>query len=177
MLNFEHISYLEYGNDRQKSAYQTLVKHQIFEKIKTFDPILTGTIPINIDLPESDLDIICYWKDKAEFIKQLKISFSKESNFNIKEIIINEQESVIAHFWIDDFEVEIFGQQIPTKSQNAFKHMLIEHQILQKKGEEFRQQVIELKKQGIKTEPAFAKLLGLAGNPYISFLNHQLHDF
>ena len=40
-----------------------------------------------------------------------------------------------------------------------------------KKGEEFRQQVVNLKKQGYKTEPAFAKLLGLnSENPFDELL-------
>lgn len=48
--------------------------------------------------------------------------------------------------------------------------MLIEHQILLEKGESFRQEIISLKKQGIKTEPAFAQLLGLSGDPYEAIL-------
>ena len=46
----------------------------------------------------------------------------------------------------------------------------MEHRVLLAKGEEFRQEVINLKRQGWKTEPAFAKLLGLNGNPYEELL-------
>jgi hypothetical protein len=44
--------------------------------------------------------------------------------------------------------------------------MLVEHRILKEKGEVFRQQIIELKKQGYKTEPAFGKLLEIEGDAY-----------
>jgi hypothetical protein len=48
--------------------------------------------------------------------------------------------------------------------------MIIEHRVLIEKGEKFRQEIIKLKRQGLKTEPAFAKLLGLDGNPYEALL-------
>lgn len=173
MTDFQDISYLKDGNDRQKSAYQSLVKHHVLEKLAAFDPILTGTIPINIDIPESDLDIICYWEDIDEFMISIGKSFAKEQDFSLRKETINEQATVIANFWMDDFEIEIFGQNIPTIEQNAYQHLLVEYQILQQKGESFRQKVIELKKNGIKTEPAFAQLLGLADDPYLSLLNYK----
>lgn len=169
-MDFLTIKYLKEGNERQKLAYQTLVTHQIFEKLSAYFPILTGTIPINIDIETSDLDIICYWQDKQEFAVDLTKLFKLEKDFQIREIEINGQESVVCNFRTDDFEVEIFGQNIPTQQQNAYRHMLIEYHILQQKGEDFRLKVIELKRKGYKTEPAFAKLLGLKGDPYEAIL-------
>jgi len=49
--------------------------------------------------------------------------------------------------------------------------MIIEYRILLEKGEDFRKQLIELKRQGLKTEPAFALLLGLESNPYTELLS------
>jgi hypothetical protein len=49
--------------------------------------------------------------------------------------------------------------------------MIAEYKILQEEGEEFKQKIIELKKQGIKTEPAFGILLGLE-NPYEDLLKY-----
>ena len=172
MIDFLNINYLQVGNERQKSAYTSLSKHQIFEKLKDFDPILTGTIPINIDIPSSDLDIICFYRNKADFIDRVIENFGKEKDFQLRNTIINNNETVIANFWIDEFEIELFGQNIPTIEQNAFRHMIIEHQILTKMGEDFRLKIIELKKDGYKTEPAFARLLNLEGNPYISLMNY-----
>ena len=45
--------------------------------------------------------------------------------------------------------------------------------ILEKEGEEFRKQIINLKEKGWKTEPAFAKLLGLKEDPYLELLNYS----
>lgn len=176
MPNFENIDYLKNGNERQQAAFATLTVNRVFEKLKDFNPILTGTVPINIDIPESDLDIICCWNNKIDFINLLNKAFAQELNFSLRETLISEHETVIANFWIDDFEIEIFGQNIHSKEQNAFKHMVIEHQILEEKDEIFRQAIINLKLKGIKTEPAFAQLLNLNGDPYISLLNYK-NDF
>ncbi len=48
--------------------------------------------------------------------------------------------------------------------------MIIEHKILSSKNDKFRAEIIQLKKEGLKTEPAFARLLGLQGNPYEELL-------
>ena len=174
MIDFLNINYLQVGNERQKLAFISLTNHQIFEKLKDFDPILTGTIPINIDIPSSDLDIICFYHNKVDFIGRVIENFGKEKDFQLRNTIINDNETVVANFWIDEFEIELFGQNIPTIEQNAFKHMIIEHQILTKMGEDFRLKIIELKKDGYKTEPAFGLLLGLKGNVYEELLDYKL---
>lgn len=174
MTDFTNISYLKTGNKKQQSAFEVLTKNEILENLSAFNPILVGTIPINIDVENSDLDIICYWNDKSEFIEKIKSLFSKESHFTIRENVINNQESVVANFHIDDFEIEIFGQNIPTQDQNGYRHMLIEAQILHSKGENFRLEVIKLKENGIKTEPAFGLLLGLNGNVYEELLDYKV---
>ncbi|MCD1118127.1 DUF4269 domain-containing protein [Chryseobacterium turcicum] len=47
--------------------------------------------------------------------------------------------------------------------------MIAEYKILQEKGDKFKQKIIDLKNNGIKTEPAFGLLLGLE-NPYEDLL-------
>lgn len=44
--------------------------------------------------------------------------------------------------------------------------MLIEYKLLNLYGERFREEVIRLNKEDMKTEPTFAKILNLNGNPY-----------
>ncbi|MET0572202.1 MAG: DUF4269 domain-containing protein [Pedobacter agri] len=171
-LNFLDIAYLENGNERQKNAYQVLTENAILEKLNRFTPILVGTIPINIDIESSDLDIICNVNDEEAFVSTVKNHFKNKMAFEIsKNLNFN---AVKSNFVINDFEIEIFGQNIPTQQQNAYRHMLIEYKILLEKGEDFRLQVIELKRQGYKTEPAFAKLLGLQGDPYEELLKLKL---
>ncbi|MEH3111904.1 DUF4269 domain-containing protein [Pedobacter terrae] len=168
MINFLNISYLQSGNEKQKKAYQVLTDNKILEKLAPYQPILVGTIPINIDIENSDLDIICDVQDKVTFTEILTNYFQSEKGFKITKN--STFKSIKANFFIDDFEFEIFGQAIPTIKQNAYRHMLIEYQLLLEKGEIFRQEIIALKKQGYKTEPAFAKLLEIEGNAYEELL-------
>lgn len=168
MPHFDRIDYLKSGTARQQSAYRVLSKHGLMEKLRDFDPILTGTIPINIDIQSSDLDVICCCTDAELFKETLIRCFGTYEGFTIAEL--PEFKAIVANFRTDEFEIEVFGQAIPTRQQRAYRHMLVEHALLELHGEDFRQQVIRLKQQGMKTEPAFAQLLGLEGDPYEALL-------
>ena len=174
MLDFTNIEYLKTGNEKQRWAFKILAENKILLNLAEFEPVLVGTIPINIDIENSDLDIICYWKNKTNFIEKLQALFEDENEFTIREILIDNEETIIANFKIAAFEIEIFGQNIPAKNQNGYKHLIIEHQILQSKGENFRLEIIKLKQKGYKTEPAFGLLLGLKDNPYQQLLHYKI---
>lgn len=169
MIDFTAIDYLRNGNETQKRAFEVLNKYHIFSKLKKYSPILAGTIPIEIDIEGSDLDIICEVEDKAEFKDVLQKILPENIDFKIKTTVINGEECIILNCTLEEFSVEIFGQIMPTTEQNAYRHMITEYKILQEKGDNFKQRVIELKKKGIKTEPAFGILLNLE-NPYEDLL-------
>ena len=171
--NFLDISYLKTGNKKQKQVFQLLNYHKVMEILKAFSPILVGTIPIGIDIASSDLDIICCWDNKANFIHTLTQKLGNQAGFKLYETIIRGHESVVAQFDLEEFAVEIFGQNIPTKQQMGYRHMCIEHYLLCQKGEKFRQQIIDLKQQGYKTEPAFGVLLDLGNDPYQALLQYE----
>ena len=166
--DFKDIRYLKHGNDKQKQAYKILTDHRILKILKPYNPVLVGTIPINIDIETSDLDIICEYRSRDEFLQYITRHFDTMSHFRVYETV--KHKAVVAHFSIDDFEIELFGQDIPTLQQNAYRHMVVEYQLLRRYGEPLRQKIVELKKQGIKTEPAFAQTLGLTGDPYAALL-------
>jgi len=168
MIDFTKLDYLKIGNERQKRAYEVLTEYRIFEILEHYSPILAGTIPIEIDIEGSDLDIICEVEDKIEFEKFLIKNFS-EFDLKIEKITIKEENSIICNFHLEEFPAEIFAQNMPTIEQNAYRHMIVEYRILQENGEEFKQKIIDLKKKGIKTEPAFGVLLSLK-NPYEDLL-------
>lgn len=171
MIDFGNIMYLKLGNKRQQEAYHELIGLHIFESLKNYNPILTGTIPIEIDLPESDLDIICQCKDHIRFSSLLSELFEDQNDFEVYTYDQNQIKTTIARFTTKRFTIEIFGQDIPTILQSAYRHMMVEYKILNLKGEAFKAGIIKLKQQGYKTEPAFAKLLRLKGDPYTALLN------
>jgi hypothetical protein len=168
MIDFTNIEYLKSGNERQRKAYEVLLGYRIFEKLKACSPVLAGTVPIGIDVEGSDLDVICEAKDKLEFEKLLINSFS-EFELKVKSFEINGENAVTGQFMAEGFLIEIFGQNKPAVAQDAYRHMIAEYRILQEKGDDFKNRIIALKKQGIKTEPAFGILLGL-DHPYEDLL-------
>lgn len=172
MIDFTSIDYLRHGTLRQREAYKVLLNNKIIEKLSGYTPTLAGTIPINIDIAGSDLDILCYYKDADTFAATLKSGFANYKTFRVVQTIINGTETILANFYCHGFEIEIFGQPIPVIEQAGYRHMVIEHYILIKYGEAFRQKVVALKEAGYKTEPAFGKLLDLKGDPYKALLNY-----
>jgi hypothetical protein len=163
---FSKIDYLKYGNPCQTEIYALLKREGIMDLLSEFQALLVGTYPIGINIENSDLDILCCWDNKEQYIKTMHELFGRKPDYMLQIKDINGEPSVIARFRIDGYAFEVFGQNIPTKQQDAFIHLLAEALILDQQDERFRQEVISLKKKGIKTEPAFAQLLELSGNPY-----------
>jgi hypothetical protein len=173
-IDFEDISYLMKGNQRQKAAYDVLVENFIFEQLLEFDPILVGTIPLGIDIETSDLDIVCCYSDHDRFFRGITYCFENFDHFQIRDD--ETKGNIVVRFTIDNFDIEIFADKIPTREQAGYRHMIVEFQILLRFGEDFRKKIIELKNEGLKTEPAFATLLGLKGDPYEALLKYNINE-
>lgn len=165
-VDFHTLDYLRAGNVRQKRAYEVLRKHRVFSLLEEFTPFLAGTIPIEIDTEGSDLDILCCYQDGNFFTTVLQEAFSNYDSFHCKSKKVQGYETIIATFELEGLTLEIFGQNIPVEEQYGYRHMLIEYRLLKTYGNQLRDEVIQLKKTGMKTEPAFAKALQLRGNAY-----------
>lgn len=165
--NFKNIDYLNSGTQRQKAAYRALLSTNILHVLKNYSPILTGTIPIDIDLKESDLDIICSSRDLNQFCAYIVCEFKHYEDFKL----IQGKEEVVASFKAFEFEFELFCQNLATEKQNAFLHMIAEARMLYFGGEALKKEIRALKASGLKTEPAFARFFNLPNDPYQAVLN------
>lgn len=153
------------GNIQQQKAYSTIYELKIFDELHVYNPVLCGTIPIDINIKGSDLDIIMEVRDLDIFAKELQTLYADKESFSLKRKMIRGKEVVKANFTFRDFEFELFGQDQLVHKQFAYLHMKIEYELLQR-NPGLREKVISLKKQGYKTEPAFCKLLNIGGDPY-----------
>ncbi|MBE7175413.1 MAG: DUF4269 domain-containing protein [Mucilaginibacter polytrichastri] len=167
---FPDLSELKTGTPRQKAAYVALTGNRIMEKLAPWTPVLAGTIPLNIDREESDLDILCCADDLPDFREHIGKVFGHHAGFSVFERTAQNEPAVVARFICDGFPVELFAQRIPVSRQYAFRHLLIERELLKIHGEDFRRHITALKKSGLKTEAAFAQLLGITGDPYEQLL-------
>ena len=176
-LPWQNIHYLALGNERQQAAYGVLRSLRIFEHLAPYRPVLVGTIPIGVDVPESDLDVVCEAYDLVAFQAYLEEAFGHLSRFQIKTKPVRGVASVIARFVHAGFMFEIFGQPRPVVEQHAYRHMLVEARLLELGGEPARHAIRRLKQAGLKTEPAFAHYFGLEGDPFETlFALSQLSD-
>lgn len=172
-MNWCDISYLQKGSEIQQKAFQCLSELHLLEILSRYHPILTGTIPIDIAIESSDLDVACQFSNSTEFEFFIKDCFGSYQNFiSYKKIRLN-QPIVVGSFLFRNFTIEIYGAELPVEKQNSYRHMLIENRILLLLGQEFKSQVIQLKQTGWKTEPAFAQLLQISGDPYQNLLNFE----
>lgn len=139
---------------------------QAMKHLSVFSPVLAGTYPIGIHLPTSDLDIICEASSLSDFIRSIRDLFSHHSGYSEQLKTVRDQPSAIIRFQHQSIAFEIFAQSQPPLQQYAVRHMLIEYRLLRELDPDFREKIIDLKAKGLKTEPAFAELLGINTDPY-----------
>ncbi|WP_428684177.1 DUF4269 domain-containing protein [Reyranella sp.] len=134
-----------------------------------FDPHVAGTPPLGLDLPGSDIDVICQATDAEAFTKTLWDFASPFDGFTIHQWT-NDGRPVVASFHLDGWPVEVFGDPRPVAGQPGLRHFEIERRLLALGGHGLRAAVMQCRREGLKTEPAFARVLGLEGDPYAALL-------
>ncbi|MFC3441632.1 DUF4269 domain-containing protein [Sphingobium rhizovicinum] len=150
------------------SYAQALARSDALARLALFDPHVVGTPPLGIDLPASDIDIVCEAPDLPAFAAHLRAAFCDEADFALHER--PDLDAVIASFTAHGWPFEIFGQNRPIARQDGWRHFQIEERLLRIGGTRLRAAIVDLRHSGLKTEPAFASLLGLAGDPYAALL-------
>ncbi len=177
MIDFRDIAYLRDGNARQRAAYQALHALGVIERLADYGPVLAGTVPLNVDVAGSDLDILCEVHDFARFDADLTAAFGHCEGFRVTEPRSRMGGvSMTASFDHGGFIIEPFGQPLPAERQSAYRHMVVEARLLALGGAAFRRRIVALKRSGVKTEPAFAQCLGLDGDPYLALLDLEALD-
>jgi hypothetical protein len=126
---------------------------------------------LDLDIPGSDLDIICEVHDLETFSEELMTYFGNMPGFRLRIIEKNGLPTCVCNFDTPDFAIEIFGQARPASAQNAVVHMIVEGRLLKFAGPEAAESIRQLKLGGLKTEPAFAHYFGLQGDPYQALLD------
>jgi hypothetical protein len=165
--DWRDISYLSEGNTKQRLVYNFLVKHNLLEVLSDFDPAVVSTICVGLDTSMSDIDIICSCRNLALLEEILKKHYSEFEKFKFFYKSTNS-ETLVCSFMLDDFEVEIFAAREPVEQQNGWVHLSVMDRLVSLGGNSFREAIVDLKNNGLKTEPAIAKHLSLDGDPYIA---------
>ncbi|MGQ8871647.1 DUF4269 domain-containing protein [Paenibacillus sp. TSA_86.1] len=165
------MEHLSVGNQRQQDAYRVLQDSGLLARLAPYSAYPAGTVPIDIDLPDSDLDVLCCADDlktfQAELSGQLEgIALNSRIQWTYGIGDSDQKAYITCELKLGSRPVEIFVQAVPVEQQNAYLHMQVEWSLLQLWGEAGHHEIRRLKQAGWKTEPAFAHVLGLEGNPY-----------
>lgn len=158
------------GNAVLKEVWQLLRELRIMELLAEYHPRLAGTVPLGIQVEGSDLDIICEVHEPRNFIETARCHFGQLEGFYAVTRIVEGVVRTKINFSAGGWPIELFGQPLATEKQNAWLHMQVEGRILRLLGPGFAENIRALKSGGMKTEPAFAKLLKLEGDPYEEML-------
>src|SRR5262245_15105936 len=93
--DWRDLTYLRQGPATQQAAYRALIALGVFERLRDYDPVLTGSIPLAIDIPGSDLDIVCHAEDLNTFAQRLHDAFGHFPAFTIRRKSLHSIPSVI----------------------------------------------------------------------------------
>lgn len=170
MKDWRKIDDLNRGTAVQKEVYNLLIELEIMNLLTDYNPLLVGTIPLGIQVEGSDLDIICEVHDPVKFKALVVRYFGAMEGFVSESRVVQGIPRTKVNFMVKGWPIELFGQPRRTELQNGYLHMIVEAEILAQMDDEFRERIIFLKTSGWKTEPAFAKALGLEGDPYEALL-------
>jgi hypothetical protein len=164
------VARLAAGTPKQRRVQRAVLSTGVDEALGRWNPTLVGTFPIAVDVRTSDIDIICHTPDLDAFRGVLEAAFGGSDSYRSWQREIDGLPTRVALFHAAGFLFEVFGQARQVERQHAFTHMLVEARLLAIGGERARRAIRGLKRKGLKTEPAFARYFGIAGDPYRALL-------
>jgi hypothetical protein len=135
--------------------------------LANYSPTVVSTIFIDLDTPDSDIDVVCRYADKNEFAAVFLQAFSAKKDFELNV----RDDHVLGRFAQHGFLIEIYASAIAVTEQPAYRHFMIMKRLVSIGGNKFQEKIKSLKNTGIKTEPAIATLLNLSGDPYGAVLD------
>lgn len=146
--------------------YHILLRSQVLEILKPFEAVWIGSIPIDVHIENSDIDVACFYTKELE--QTLITHFKTYEHFELKV----SPQVLVCRFSFENTPFEIYAEAISPLLQRGYLHMIAEKNLLETHGEKLREDVRNLKRKGLKTEPAFAEALGISGDSYIELLKY-----
>jgi hypothetical protein len=148
---------------------EALGASRIPEVLKHFNPTVVGTLPLDLAVATSDVDIVCEARDPNAFADVVWDAYRPCEGFQLYRWR-EEGRPVVARFVLGDWPFELFADARPIDQQRAWRHFDVERRLLELDDGRLHAAVRRLRADGCKTEPAFAVALNLVGDPYLAML-------
>jgi len=142
----------------------------VLESLRAFDPRVVGTLPLGLAVLGSDVDIVCHAFDPVGFAETIWRRYHFCDDFLLHQWT-SAGRPLVARFAWGGWPFEVFGAQRPVDEQPGWLHFDIERRLLELDDGRLRSAVARLRSRGAKTEPAFAAVLEIAGDPYRGLLD------
>ncbi|KWV50021.1 phage capsid protein [Bradyrhizobium macuxiense] len=147
-----------------------ITRSEVTEVLERFDPRIVGALPLDLAVSGSDIDIVCHAPDPNAFAEVLWQHYRTADGFALYRWR-SDTRPVIARFVWDGWPFELFGDTRPVDRQRGWIHFEVERRLLALDDGRLRQAVGARRAAGMKTEPAFAAVLGIGGDPYPGLLD------
>jgi hypothetical protein len=131
---------------------------------------VVGTLPLGLAVPGSDIDIVCHASEPIALTETIWAHYRSCDGFVLYQWLA-EGRPLIARFEWGGWPFEVFGDWRPVDQQRGWLHFEIERRLLSLDDGRLWKAVAWQRSQGIKTEPAFATVLGISGDPYLGLLD------
>jgi Domain of unknown function (DUF4269) len=126
---------------------------------------VVGALPLGLAVADSDIRVVCHAADTGRFAQAVSTYFHDAQGFRLT-LWTSADRAVVARFESYGWRIKIFGSSERVHDQVTWRHFEVERRLLALDGEGLRSAVMTLRAQGLKTEPAFAEVLKLPGDPY-----------
>jgi len=134
--------------------------------LHVYDARIVSSVHAGLDIEDSDIDIICCYSTQIDYLRHLR---SLSYLIGISKFDIDE-DYVVCTFRLSGIEFEIYACEIPVVEQHGFQHFMVMKRLVSIGGPKFQSTIQDLKRKGLKTEPAIAQHLKLTGDPYHAVL-------
>lgn len=149
-------------NEKLFSELKPILKH-----LQKYSPLVSGSVPLDIQTSQSDLDLIFSAQNFDEFVTDIN-QISTQVEVYKKDL--RGIPSVIARFQTPYAKYECVAQNKSVFEIIAHQHFLVESRLLNIAGEKARHGIQKLKNSGVPTEPAFVEYFKIKGEPYQTLL-------
>lgn len=168
-IKFHHSSLESVINlEKSEKIWKAIQDSKVLTLFKEKNALIAGSFPLDIATTISDVDVLIKESDLPKLRTFLEYQFSTQADFKIIEEDVDDLPSLICQFQFQGIPFEIFAQNRETVKQLAYVHFQVEERLLKYGGDALRSRVRGERSVGIKTEHAFANLLSLPGDPYVT---------
>lgn len=173
-LKFHHVSLESVVRlESNGIVYGAIEKSRVLTLLKNYGPLIAGTFPLGLQNETSDVDVLLQVENLDELMFLANEQWGHLDGFRTYTTVVDGLDTMIVQFLVDYVPFELFAQNRPAVYQNGYRHFLIEDRILKYVSTGALEKLRGLRKNGVKTEPAFAEALKIAGNPYHELLDLQ----